>query len=427
MSKILNQLHFLDERKNGQGVDAPAVPTRLVLARALRAESSSNGSGKAVKNIAIMGSTGSVGVSALRIVRDYPDRFRIKVLAANKNLEAVVEQAKEFRPELVCLYDGAKALEAEKKLRRHGIRVVSGIDGLKEASSFDGVEEVIFAMVGAVGLIPIFEAIRAGKIVAIANKEPLVMAGRLLVSEAKKYGAPLLPIDSEHSGLWQCLEACHSGNVKKLILTSSGGPFLRRTKALKGVTVAQALKHPKWKMGPKITIDSATLMNKGLEVIEAANLFEVPCDKVEVLIHPEAIVHAMLELVDGSHLAHLGATDMRLPIQYALSYPDRFPAGLPSLDFSSLRTFHFGKPDLRRFPCLGLGYEASRRGGSMPAVLNAANEIAVDAFLHRRIGFTDIPRIISKVMKKHTPLKEPGLDQLLAADGWAREQTEAIL
>jgi len=425
MSKILTQLKNLETRQSCE-TDGSPVPNRMRLALALAGEEAC-AKRLRLKSIAVMGSTGSVGLSTLQIVRAHPDKFCVKVLAAKKNADLLLAQAREFRPEMVCIFDSDKALELEKKLKRLDIVVVTGIDGLREASRYSSVDEVIFAMVGAVGLIPIFESIRAGKIVAIANKEPLVMAGKLLVEEAKKYDALLLPIDSEHSGLWQCLEACEPENVKKLILTSSGGPFLRYKKPLENVTVRQALKHPKWKMGPKITVDSATLMNKGLEVIEAVNLFQVPTEKVEVLIHPEAIVHAMVELVDGSHLAHLGVADMRLPIQYALSYPDRLVNHVPRLDLTKHGAFHFEKPDVKRFPCLRLGYEASRTGGSMPAILNAANEIAVEAFLTNKIGFTGIPKVINKVMKKHTTIPQPSLDQLLAADAWAREQTEALL
>jgi len=377
---------------------------------------------RAAKNIAIIGSTGSVGQSTLRIVQDHPGRFQVKVLAAKKNAESLLAQARQFRPELVCLYEEAKAPWLEKKLKPLGIRLVTGLDGLKEASRLRGVEEVIFAVVGAVGLIPIFEAMRASKTVAIANKEPLVMAGSLLMGEARERKISLIPIDSEHSGVWQCLEGRRKESVRKLVLTSSGGPFRAKKGSLKKITPAQALKHPRWSMGPKITVDSATLMNKGLEVIEASNLFEMSGDRIEVLIHPEAVIHAMVEFVDGSYLAHLGITDMRLPIQYALSYPERLDNHLPELDFAACREFHFEKPDRRRFPCLDYGYEASRAGGSLPAVLNAANEVAVEAFLTRKIGFMDIPRVIERTMKKHRVLPSPDLKQILEIDAWAREE-----
>jgi len=281
-------------------------------------------------------------------------------------------------------------------------------------------------MVGAVGLKPIFAAVRARKTVAIANKEPLVMAGKLLLEQAAKAGVAVLPIDSEHSALWQCLEKQDPAFVKKLIITSSGGPFRNHKGSLAKITPAQALRHPKWSMGPKITIDSATLMNKGLEVIEASNLFHVPAEKVEVVIHPEAIVHALVEFVDGSHFAHLGVTDMRLPIQYAMSYPERLENHLPHLDLAHLKALHFEKPDLRRFPCLELGYTASRISGTMPSVLNAANEVLVEAFLNRQIGFLDIPKILSKVMSRHRLVRNPELGDILEADAWARQTAKEL-
>lgn len=384
-------------------------------------------SGPYPKKIAIMGSTGSIGLNALKIARDHPDKFDVRVLAVRQNVKQVVAQAKEFRPKLVCVFDADKALEAEKLLKPYKIKVAAGLDGLKEAAKLSGIDTVLFAMVGAVGLIPIFEAIKAGKEIAVANKEPLVMAGELLMSEAQKRGVAILPIDSEHSGLWQCLEASRDNHVSKLVLTSSGGPFRTHKGSLENVSLAQALNHPKWKMGPKITVDSATLMNKGLEVIEAANLFEIPCDKIEVLVHPEAIIHAMVEFEDGSHLAQLGITDMRLPIQYALSYPERLRANWKQLDLTKIGSFNFEKPDMKRFPCLALGYQASAAGGTMPAVLNAANEVVVEAFLRGEIGFMDIPRKLKRIMKKHRVIKKPSLAALLDADLWARSQAEALL
>lgn len=375
-----------------------------------------------VKRLTILGSTGSVGENTLRIVRIHPDRFRVEALAAKKSIARLYEQAVEFRPKVVCVYDESLRDKTwVAKFKKLGVKLVSGDSGLEEVSTIPSVREVICAMVGAVGLQPIFSAVRAGKIIAVANKEPLVMAGSLLLKEAAKRGVAVLPIDSEHSALWQCLENQHPDFVKKLILTSSGGPFRNFRGSLANVTRAQALNHPKWKMGPKITIDSATLMNKGLEVIEAANLFRVEAKKIEVLIHPEAIVHALVELADGSHLAHLGVADMRLPIQYAMSYPERLDNYLPNLDLTRLRGLHFEKPDIRRFPCLKLGYEASKIGGTMPAVLNAANEIAVQAFLDQKAGFLDIPKTIEKTMTRHRLVREPGLDDILESDLWARQ------
>ncbi len=374
-----------------------------------------------MKQIAVLGSTGSVGLNALRIVRTHPSQFRIAALAARRSAEALYKQALEFRPSLVCLYDPAKARWLAGKLKPHGIRVVTGEEGLIAVSTLKSAGVVLFAVVGAVGLKPIFAAVRAGKAVAIANKEPLVMAGGLLMREAHKFKASVLPVDSEHSALWQCLQGHSTAAVKKLILTSSGGPFRKRRSGFRDILPREALKHPRWKMGPKISIDSATMMNKGLEIIEAVNLFGLPPEQVEVLIHPESIVHSMVEFVDGSHLAHLGVTDMRLPIQYALSYPERLVNHLPTLDLVRLNRLHFEKPNPRRFPCLELGYAASRAGGSMPAVLNAANEIAVASFLENEIRFTDIPRVIEKTMGRHRPVKNPPLEIVLEADAWARE------
>lgn len=373
-----------------------------------------------MKNIAILGSTGSIGVNTLRIVRSHPQKFCVKVLAAKRRAQKLYQQAREFRPELVCLYETEQAPLLEKKLRRLGIRLVTGDDGLLEASRYPDVEEVVFAIVGAAGLLPLFEAVRSRKSVAVANKEPLVMAGVLLMQESKRFGVSVLPVDSEHSALWQCLEGYSQKTIKKLILTSSGGPFRARKGSLGAVQPREALRHPKWKMGPKITIDSATLMNKGLEVIEAANLFGMATETIEVVIHPEAIVHAMIEFVDGSRLAHLGITDMRLPIQYALSYPERLHNSLPELDLVRLGSLHFENPDRRRFPCLDLGYEASRVGGTLPTVLNAANEVAVQAFLDRRMGFMQIPKTIERVMRRHRVIKNPGLAEILDCDQWAR-------
>ena len=380
-----------------------------------------------MKHLSILGSTGSVGENTLRVVRIHPELFSIKALAVKKNTEKLYEQAVEFRPKVVCIYDPKKAREAAPRFKRLKIRVVTGEEGLEEVATLSGVHQVICAMVGDAGLKPIFAAVRAKKTVAIANKEPLVMAGKLLLDLAEKAGVAVLPIDSEHSALWQCLEKHDPAFVKRLIITSSGGPFRNLKGSLARITPAQALNHPKWKMGPKITIDSATMMNKGLEVIEAANLFHIPAGKIDVLVHPEAIVHALVEFVDGSHLAHLGVTDMRLPIQYALSYPGRLEDHLPRLDLTQLASLHFEKPDRKRFPCLDLGYTASKIGGTMPAVLNAANEVAVEAFLGGRIGFLEIPKSIEKTMRTHRLIYKPVLADIFAADAWARETAEELL
>lgn len=377
-----------------------------------------------MKTISILGSTGSVGESTLKIVRLHPKLFRVAALAARSNIQSLEKQAREFRPQVVAVYDAQFALILEKKLKPLGIKVVAGDEGLRVVSTLKSVDQVVCAMVGAVGLAPIFAAVKAGISVAVANKEPLVMAGGLLLSEAHKSGAHILPVDSEHSAVWQCLEGKSVDTIGKLTLTSSGGPFRNFKGSLARVKPEQALKHPKWKMGPKITIDSATLMNKGLEVIEAANLFGFSCDRIEVLIHPEAIVHGMIEFVDGSYLAHMGVTDMRLPIQYAMTWPKRLENHLPTLNLSEIRTLTFEKPSFSRFPCLALGYEASRMSGTMPAVLNAANEVLVEKFLNKKIGFLDIPKGIEKAMTHHRLNKKPSLNQILDADQWAREFTE---
>lgn len=378
-----------------------------------------------MKRIAILGSTGSIGINALDVIRQQPGYFGVAGLAAKSNAELLARQAEEFRPAAVCIYDETRAHDLQNQLRPLGIRVVSGDKGLREIASLPEADQVVCAMVGMAGLAPIFSALRAGKQLAIANKEPLVVAGELLMSEALKLGVAILPIDSEHSGLWQCLEGRNRGHVKKLILTSSGGPFRTRKGSLDNVTVEEALNHPKWKMGPKITVDSATLMNKALEVIEAANLFSVPAAQVEVLVHPEAIIHAMVEFSDGSFLAQMGVTDMRLPIQYALSYPERLNNPASPLDFKKVASLNFETPDLERFPCLRLGYEASLAGGTLPAVLNAANESAVEAFLNKRIGFDKIPALVESVMLAHRKISKPKLEELLEADQWARRAAAA--
>ncbi len=379
-----------------------------------------------MKAISIIGSTGSIGQKAVEIVRIHPECFQIVALAARQNAELILKQAKEFHPKLVCLFDPTRLGEIKGPLERLGIRVVSGEEGLLEAATLTQAQQVIFSLVGAVGLKPIFSAINAGKNVAIANKEPLVMAGELLMKEASKKKVQLLPIDSEHSGLWQCLEGRKPESVRKLILTSSGGPFRKRKGSLARVTVKEALRHPKWRMGPKITIDSATLMNKGLEVIEAANLFQLEVERIEVLIHPEAVIHALVEFIDGSHLAQLAVTDMRLPIQYAMSFPERLNHLYPSLDLVKAGALNFERPDHKRFPCLGFGYEAKRKGGTMPAVVNAANEAAVAAFLGEEIPFLGIPKTIEKVMKKHRVKANPTLADILEADHWAREEVLSL-
>jgi len=379
-----------------------------------------------MKKIAIIGSTGSVGVNTLRVLRAHPGEFEVVALAANRRVRELCQQAREFRPKMVCLYQRDEARWLTHQLKDLKIRVVTGDQGLIDVCTHPDIKQVILALVGGVGLKPLFASIQAGKDIAVANKEPLVMAGELLMRRVKEKKVNLLPIDSEHSGLWQCLDGKSMETVKNLILTSSGGPFFRKKINFQNVTRKQALCHPRWKMGPKITIDSATLMNKGLEVIEAAILFKMPVERIQVVIHPQAVVHALVEFVDGSQIAQLGITDMRVPIQYALSYPKRLENSLPSLELTKVDRIEFFKPDFKRFPCLGLGYEAKRAGGTMPAVLNAANEIAVQKFLDGGIRFNQIPTMITKVMRRHTVSRQPDLNHILEADHWAREQVEAL-
>ncbi len=376
--------------------------------------------------ISILGSTGSIGINTLRVVEHHPKQFQVVALAACRNFELLFQQAKKFRPRVVCLYDPAHALELERQLKPYKIKVVTGECGLIHVSTLPQADRVIFSLVGAAGLRPIWEALRAGKFTAVANKEPLVMAGEILVKLAEKSGGRIIPIDSEHSGLMQCLIGRNIRDVHRLILTSSGGPFFQKHIDLQKVNKRLALSHPKWKMGPKITIDSATLMNKGLEVIEASNLFGFPTKRLDVLIHPEAVIHALIEMVDGSQIAQMGVADMRLPIQYALTFPGRRINQLPKLDLAKIRTLRFYLPDKKRFPCLELGYRAKEAGGTMPAVLNGANEVAVECFLNDLIKFSKIPEIIARCMSRHRVVGHPGLKQILEADAWARQEARTL-
>lgn len=352
-----------------------------------------------MKNIVILGSTGSIGRSALDVVARFPERFRVVGLTANRNHRLLLEQIEKFRPLAVAVPEGAAALGLGKS---SSVEVLEGEEGLAAVASMERAAFVISAIVGHAGLGPTLAAIRAGKDVGLANKETLVVAGEIVIREAKRSGARILPVDSEHSAVFQCLEGGGRGFLKKIVLTASGGPFVGKTRQeLEDMTPEDALRHPSWSMGRKITVDSATLMNKGLEVIEARYLFGVEPENIEVLIHPQSVVHSMVEFRDGSLLAQLSVPDMRGAIAYALSYPERFEAVMPSLDLAAMGSLTFGRPDLVSFPCLSYACEALREGGAMPAVLNAANEVAVEAFLEGRIGFNDIPAIIKKTMDAH--------------------------
>ncbi len=376
----------------------------------------------------MLGSTGSIGTNTLRVTASFADAFCIAGLSGGKNVALLAQQVEAVRPEIVSSRDEHTTAELQNILRQRGYamsktRFVSGVEGNIEVSCHARTELVLSAITGAAGLIPTYRALEAGKNIALANKETLVMAGQLMMGKAKEKDVEILPVDSEHNAIHQCLRGGRPAEVRRLILTASGGPFRETPREeFKTVTLADALNHPTWRMGKKITIDSATLMNKGLEVVEASWLFGISPDHVDVVIHPQSIVHSMVEFVDGSVLAQLGLTDMRIPIQYALTYPERWNCPLPSLDVLRLSKLEFYEPDREKFPCLGLAYQALRTGGTAPAVLNAANEVVVDSFLNNGIGFHEIPHIIQAVLEAHLPVKASNLEAILKADAWAREE-----
>lgn len=379
-----------------------------------------------MKRIAILGSTGSIGRSALQVVEQFPDRLQVVALAAGRNIDLLAEQIHRFRPRLAAVFDLQLAKDLTSRLQPGiEVEVVAGSQGYQQVASCAEAEMILSSMVGAAGLIPTLSAIRAGKDVALANKETLVMAGALVMGEVRRSQVELLPVDSEHNAIFQAMEGHRREDLKRILLTASGGPFLNMPKEqLESVTPTQALAHPNWAMGPKISIDSATLMNKGLEVIEAKWLFDVPVEKIDVHVHPQSIVHSMVEYIDGSVIAQMGIPDMRIPIAYALAYPERLELGLPRLDFFTVQTLTFQEPDLNRFPCLKLAFAACKAGGTMPAVLNAANEVAVQAFLDNRIPFSGIPRLVNQAMEEHALDPAAELEAILEADTWARRRTE---
>jgi len=376
--------------------------------------------GNAVKQVAVVGSTGSIGRQTLEVISALPDRFRIIGLAAGKNTDLLTKQINQFQPRFVH-YQSTKA---PPRLSPTKYEFLSP----EEMTSHPQVDIVVIATSGKWGLSPTLAAVKAGKRLALANKESLVMAGEIITNEAKLNKAQILPVDSEHSAIWQCLEG-ETQKATQLILTASGGPFHHYSPAqLSKVTVDQALKHPSWRMGRKVTIDSATLMNKGLEVIEAHWLFDIPADNIKVLIHPQSIVHSMVEFIDGSIKAQLSYPDMRLPIQYALSYPERLAnPQLPRLDWESIKNLTFEPPDLDTFPCLKLAIEAGREGGTYPAVLCAADEVAVEFFLSQGIKFTDIARLAGQALEEHKAVSHPTLEEIMAADNWAREKVKQLV
>ena len=381
-----------------------------------------------MKTIVILGSTGSIGTNTLDIVERFPDEFRVAGLTAGTNDEKLEEQIRRFKPFMVALSNESAAVRLRQRCAGLPVEILAGPGGVVEVASLPEAELVISAIVGGAGLVPTLAAIRAKKQISLANKEPMVMAGKLMQEEARKHGVRIFPVDSEHSAIFQSLEGHRLKDVRRLILTASGGALWTLNKdELEGVTPERALQHPNWKMGAKITIDSATLMNKGLEVVEARWLFDIPESRIDVLIHRESIIHSLVEYEDRSMIAQLGLPDMRTPISYAMRYPERMPLDLPSLDLTEIGKLTFCKPDHDRFPCLGLGYESLRVGGTMPATMNAANEVAVEAFLNGGIRFIDIADIIRSTMEAHQPREVVTLDDALETDRWAREKAESLV
>ena len=379
-----------------------------------------------MKRIALLGSTGSIGTQTLDVVRHYSEDFQVTALAASSNIEMLEKQIREFKPKMAVVYNEAKAAELKLRVRDIEVDILSGMDGLLAAATEASADIVLTAVVGMIGIRPTIAAIEAGKDIALANKETLVTAGHLIMPLAKEKGVKILPVDSEHSAIFQSLQGENRGQIHKILLTASGGPFRGKTlEDMQNVRVEDALKHPNWVMGRKITIDSATMVNKGLEVIEARWLFDVGLDKIQVVVHPESVIHSMVEFDDSAVIGQLGTPDMRLPIQYALFYPDRKPLHGEWLDLFALGTLHFEKPDLEVFRGLKLAYEALETGGSMTTVFNAANERAVAKFLDRKIQFLDIPEIIGEAMEKHTAITSPSLEQILDTEAATYEFIES--
>lgn len=377
-----------------------------------------------MKNVVLLGSTGSIGTSTLKVAEDLPDRIRLLGLAAGNNAELLLEQARKHQPQAISVGDPAKAQELRNSFGT-ACEVHAGSEGLLKLATLADADIVLIAIVGTAGLQPALAAIRAGKDIAVASKEILVMAGEIVMSEARKQGVRVLAVDSEHSAIFQCLDGKPSSSVRKLWLTASGGPFRNTPKEeFPRITVERALKHPSWVMGRKITIDSATLFNKGLEMIEARWLFDIEMARVDVLVHPQSVIHSMVEFVDGSLLAQLSTPDMCLPIQYALTYPDRASSDRVQTDFSKLGSLTFEAPDLDRFPALDLARRAGETGGTLPAVLNAANEVAVEAFVNGKLNFPQITETVHRIMERHQVVAHPTLEQILDADAWARREAD---
>ena len=376
-----------------------------------------------MKNIVVLGSTGSIGTQTLEIIDAYPDKLQVVAFAAGSNVEKIEPQIRKYHPKKVVMFDEAAAKALKTKVADLDVTVLAGMSGLIEICTMEEADVVLTAVVGMIGITPTIEAIKAGKDIALANKETLVTAGHIIMPLAKKMGVSILPVDSEHSAIFQSLNGEPKNRLKKILLTASGGPFRGISKEqLADKTVKDALKHPNWSMGPKITIDSATMVNKGLEVMEAGWLFDVNYDQIQVVVHPQSIIHSMVEYVDGAVIAQLGLPDMKLPIQYALFYPDRLPMNTTGIDFFQLGQISFEKPDLETFQGLKLAYEAFEKGGSMPTVFNAANEKAVSLFLQEKIRFLDIADIIAETMSRHQVIAKPDVEQILMTEQWCYEQ-----
>jgi 1-deoxy-D-xylulose-5-phosphate reductoisomerase len=380
-----------------------------------------------MKRIAILGSTGSIGCNTLKVIKDLSARFQIVGLSTNSNTKLLYRQIKQYSPKVVAVADSSLADELKKKINKK-VKLLVGEQGLNSLVQDKRIDLIVVAISGSFALPPLIKAIEAGKTIALANKESLVMAGSLIMKKAKERNVKIIPIDSEQSAIWQCLEGRDMGSLKKIYLTASGGPLKDIDKRkFRNISIKQVLRHPRWKMGKKITVDSATLMNKGLELIEAMWLFGVDASRIEVIIHPQAIIHSMVEFIDGSILAQLSITDMRIPIQYALTYPDRLVNKLPSLSFLKLERLTFSQPDYEKFLCLRLAYQAAKAKGTLPCVLNAANESCVDAFLNRKISFYSIPRIIEKVMKRHKCTEAADIKEIIQAHVWAKKQAQDLI
>ncbi|MCX7988858.1 MAG: 1-deoxy-D-xylulose-5-phosphate reductoisomerase [Thermodesulfovibrio sp.] len=376
-----------------------------------------------MKRIVILGSTGSIGKSALDVIRKFPDKFKVIGLAARSSINILEEQIREFKPKYVAVYEKKAWNELKKKIKN--IEIMHGTEGICQLAKETEADIILSAIVGAAGLLPTFEAVLAGKTIALANKESLVMAGELIKKTAKKTSAKIIPVDSEHSAVFQCINGCNQPYIKKIWLTASGGPFRGMKKDdIENVTPQEALNHPKWKMGKRITIDSATLMNKGFEVIEAHYLFDIKAENIGVLIHPQSIVHCLVEFIDGTYIAQMSNPDMKAPIALALSLPERLPDIVKPIDWTVTNHLQFEMPDTDLFPCLNLAYEALKTGGSMPAVLNAADEVVVEAFLAGKLKFNSIYKIIKKIMNAHKVFPISSIEDVLEADSWARKMAK---